>query len=119
VGIALAKETARHLGLRINAVIKDVGSFDLGTAQWDLVCLLYFPIPEALNDLHQRIPTALKPGGYVIIEGLGGRGDVEALLQAWEKWKPMKLTLVRLEYGEGKSDWGSTGRVSRILLQRP
>jgi 2-polyprenyl-3-methyl-5-hydroxy-6-metoxy-1,4-benzoquinol methylase len=42
VGVAHANEKARVLGVRIDARVKDIYTFDFGTAQWDLVCLLYF-----------------------------------------------------------------------------
>jgi SAM-dependent methyltransferase len=121
VGLKMANARARELGVRIDARIQDIDKFEMGAAQWDLVCLLYFPIPEALRHLHDRIAKALKPGGNVIIEGLGGSGQVDALLAAWAEWKPTKLTLRVLEFREraGRGDWGGSSRVSRMLLQKP
>ena len=99
---------ARELGLRINARVQDIDQFEMGVDQWDLVCLLYFPIPERLRHLHQCITNALKPGGHVLVEGVGGGGEIDALLAAWSEWKPMKLTLRLLEFRErpGRDDWG-------------
>jgi hypothetical protein len=54
----------------------------------------------------------------VIIEGVGP-GGLEALIEVWHKWEPMKLRARRLEFWEGKrSDWGGN-RVTRLLLQKP
>ncbi len=117
VGIAKARERARSLGLRINAVVEDVNRFPFGAAQWDLICLLYFVIDESMPNLRQRIATALKPGGLAIAEGVGSGGTLDALLQAWSKWQPVKLRLLRLEYLDGPSEWGGTG-IGRLLLQK-
>jgi SAM-dependent methyltransferase len=121
VGVRMANARARELSVTIDARIQDIDKFEMGTAQWDLVCLLYFPIPESLRHLHDRIAKALKPGGNVIIEGLGSAGQVDALLAAWAEWKPTKLSLRVLEFRErtGRGDWGGSGRVSRMLLQKP
>ena len=44
---------------------------------------------------------------------------MEALLDAWRKWEPMKLRTLKLEYLDGKqSDWGAM-RIGRLLLQKP
>lgn len=119
VGVAKANEHARALGVRINARAEDINRFDLGTQQWDLVCLLYFPIDESMPNLHQRIVTSLKPGGLVIIEGVGSGGTVEALIETWHKWEAFKLRVVKLEYLDGKqSDWGAR-RIGRLLLTKP
>jgi SAM-dependent methyltransferase len=117
VGIAHANDRARNLGVRINARVQDVDSFDFGTNQWDLICLLYFVLSERQESLYQRITTSLKPGGLVIVEGLG-LPAMETLLKAWSKWEPMKLKLLQLEYREGKSDWGGN-QFGRLLLQKP
>ena len=66
VGVAKANEQARLLGVRVNAQAQDINVFDLGTHQWDLVCLLYFPIDDSMPHLHERIGASLKPGGLVI-----------------------------------------------------
>jgi SAM-dependent methyltransferase len=119
VGVAKAKERARSLGRRINAQAQDINTFELGTLQWDLVCLLYFPIDESMRNLHQRIVTSLKPGGLVIIEGVGSGGTLDALIETWHKWEPMKLRVLRLDFREGEqSDWGAK-RIGRLLLQKP
>jgi hypothetical protein len=67
--------------------------------------------------LYQRIATSLKPGGLVIVEGFG-LPAVDTLLKAWSKWEPTKLKLLRLEYRQGRSDWGGN-EFGRLLLQKP
>jgi SAM-dependent methyltransferase len=119
VGVAKAGERARSLGVKINAKAQDINLFDLGSLQWDLVCLLYFPIDDSMPNLHQRIVTSLKPGGLVIIEGVGSGGTVEALVETWHRWEAMRLRILRLDFRDGKqSDWGAN-RIGRLLVQKP
>jgi len=116
VGIAGAQERARRLGVQIKAIVADVNQFELGVDDWDLVCVLYFIIFENMPNLHQRIAKAVKPGGLVVVEGVGS-GGLNGLLRAWSKWEPTNLHLLRLEYREGPADWGTT--VTRLLLRKP
>jgi SAM-dependent methyltransferase len=118
VGIRAAQERARGLGVQVKAVVADVNRFELGKDQWDLVCILYFLIDERMPNLYERIAKGLKPGGFVVIEGVG-LGELDAVLRAWSKWEPTKLRLLRLEYrADLRSDWGGA-HVGRLLLKRP
>ncbi len=125
VGIAKANEHARRIGVRVNAKVQDISRFELGAGQWDLVCLLYFVIDESMNNLHQRIHASLKPGGLVIVEGVGLKPGVrvaglEALIEEWHKWEPMKLQPLILDYREGKpSDWGGNSIGHMLLRKKP
>lgn len=101
----------------MKAIVADVNQFELATDQWDLVCVLYFVIDETMPNLHKRIAKAVKPGGLVIVEGVGHGGGLDNLLNAWSKWEPTGLQLLRLEYGGGTSDWGG-GLATRLLLQK-
>jgi hypothetical protein len=75
---------------------------------------------------YQRIAAGLKPGGFVVVEGLG-LPVLESLLQAWAKWAPTNLRPLRLEYREGLVDTDKMDRVwsgrgssyGRLLLQKP
>ena len=99
VAIAAAQKRARQLGVQMKAMVADVNQFELGTDQWDLVCVLYFVIDETMPNLYQRITKGLKPGGLVLIEGVGHGGGLDNLLGAWSEWEPTRLHLLRLEYG--------------------
>jgi len=127
VGVAQANERARKLGVRIDARVQDVNLFDFGSGQWDLVCLLFFVLNERQQPIYQRIAGSLKPGGLVIVEGLG-LPVLDTLLQAWSKWQPTKLRPLILEYREdlpeslqAKIDpvWTSGSAYGRLLLQKP
>jgi SAM-dependent methyltransferase len=120
-GVSEAVKRAREAGVRIDARVQDIYKFDFGANQWDLVCLLYFgKIPENHRDLCQRIATALKPGGPVIVEGTG-LPPLETLLAERDKWLPTKLRLVRLEYVQSvQPPWSPPGAgAAHMLLQKP
>jgi SAM-dependent methyltransferase len=119
VAVAHANEKAGSLGVRIDARVQDAYAFDYGTNRWDLICLLYFYVPESQSILYQRIFEGLKPGGRVIVEDLG-QPAMEKLMQARTKWEAAKLHLLRLEYLEGLNEWTNRpGTLGRLLLQKP
>jgi SAM-dependent methyltransferase len=69
-GIAHAQAEATKRGLALDTVDADIARFDLGTAKWDLVTLVYasgFDQPDQLAKVRQ----AIKPGGLVVIEYFG------------------------------------------------
>jgi SAM-dependent methyltransferase len=112
VGVRIARERSKVLGVNIDARVEDVNRFDLGDAHWDLVCMIYFGITNDTPNLHQRIARALRPGGLVLVEGVGLLpGHFDAVFQAWSKWEPTKLHLLRLEYRDTGLDY--------FLLQKP
>jgi SAM-dependent methyltransferase len=118
LAVAEAKERARKLGVRIDARVQDVYRFDFGEGKWDLICLMYFIIPASQPSLYQRIATALKPGGRVIVEGTG-LPPLETLLAERTRWLPTKLRVVRLEYLEGQSAWSRSGNgIGHMILQK-
>ena len=119
VGIAHSNELATSRGVKIDARVQDVDTFDFGNGQWDLICLLYFVVHEGQQPLYQRMANGLRPGGLVIAEGFGNPA-METLLAAWDHWKPTKLKLLRMEYRSGASDWGGddNSAFGRLLMQR-
>jgi SAM-dependent methyltransferase len=119
VAVTHAQERAGTIGVRIDARVQDVFTFDFGANRWDLICLLYFYIPEPHSTLYRQITNGLKPGGRVIVEDVG-QPAMEKLLQAQGKWEPTGLRLLRLEYLEGLNEWGNRpGPLGRLLLQKP
>lgn len=101
--------------MRIDARVQDV----FGASRWDLICLLYFYIPERHSTLYQQITNGLKPGGRVIVEDVG-QPAMEKPLQAQAKWEPTGPHLLRLEYVEGLNEWGNRpGPLGRLLLEKP
>lgn len=125
-GVNWAKESARKLGVRIDARIQDIYRFDFGDSQWDLICLMYFIIPANQPSLYERMATALKPGGRVVVEGTG-LPALETLLAERAKWLPTKLRVIKLEYLDGdlapppdSNIWIRSGAgISHMILQKP
>ena len=62
--VALARETARKLGLNLKAEVKKTEEFDFGERRWDLILLSYVG-GRGTTDILQK---ALKPGGVLVIE---------------------------------------------------
>jgi SAM-dependent methyltransferase len=63
--VALARDTASKLGVRLKTEIKGAEDFDFGENRWDLILLSYVGGREMTATLQK----ALKPGGILIIEG--------------------------------------------------
>jgi 2-polyprenyl-3-methyl-5-hydroxy-6-metoxy-1,4-benzoquinol methylase len=63
--MATANEQAAKLGVKIHTEVNTIGAFDYGENRWDLMLLSYAgagPAPD-------RIERALKPGGFLVVEG--------------------------------------------------
>jgi SAM-dependent methyltransferase len=118
LGVAEAKERARKVGVRIDARAEDVYSYNFGESRWDLVCVMYFIIPNVQAGLYQKIATSLRAGGRVIVEGTGTPA-LDTLLAERAKWEATNLKLVRLEYLDAQSDWSSAANgVAHMVLQK-
>jgi len=104
VGVAKARKRAESLGLKINAIVQDADKFDFGNNRWDLVCLLYAPGANEVNDFDKRLAGSLKPGGLVVAEW--PYITPKFLAELSEDWEKLGLKLKRLEYRVEKSDWG-------------
>ena len=63
--VALARETAAKLGVRLTTEIKRAEDFDFGESRWDLILISY----AGGRGLEAVLPKALKPGGVLVIEG--------------------------------------------------
>ena len=62
--VAVARETARKLGLHLKSEIKGMENFDFGESRWDMIVLCYVGGREMTGALQR----ALKPGGILVIE---------------------------------------------------
>jgi SAM-dependent methyltransferase len=120
LGVAEAKERARKLSMRIDARVQDVFRFDFGENRWDLICLMFFIIPASQPDFYQRMATAVKPGGHVIVEGTG-MPPLQTLLAEVDKWLRTKLRVIKLDYREVQVGWGGNKDVPgpHLILQKP
>jgi SAM-dependent methyltransferase len=62
--VALARQTAQRLGLRLKTEINTGERFDFGENRWDLILFCYVGVRETA----EKAERALKPQGMVIVE---------------------------------------------------
>jgi SAM-dependent methyltransferase len=83
-----ALKYASKKNVNINYYLQDIAEF-IATKQYDAVALCYVHLPELLrNKFHQEIYKAVKPGGFILLEGYtknqlqynsGGPKDIDML----------------------------------------
>jgi hypothetical protein len=108
-GIRQAKEDAARRKLKLDAVQADIEHYDLGTAKWDLVTLIY-----AGDDakLVERIKPSLKKGGLFFCEYFHAGSDMaKGGAGGWETGELAALfhdgfDILRDEVVEDTADWG-------------
>ena len=115
-----AKAHAEAAHVRIDAVIQDLDTYDLGRAKWDLVALFYMHawFHESKRNVPQLLLDALKPGGLLVIEGYAGdKGDYQTneLLRTFGS-----LKVVHYEDVRDEADWapGRKSRVVRLIAEK-
>jgi SAM-dependent methyltransferase len=115
--VALARENASKLSVKLNTIVAKDSEFDLGVAKWDLILLSYVDIRENAA----RAVRALAPGGIVVAEYFhqdsknapGGFADNE-LVRLFEG-----LRITRYEDTEAVADFGmQTTRLVRICAEK-
>ena len=68
-GVEKTRRLAADRGVRVDASVGDLATFDLGREQWDLVVSIFAHMPADMRrDLHRRIVQSLKPGGVLLLE---------------------------------------------------
>lgn len=68
-GVAKTLRLADQRGVTVHAVVGDLATYDLGTANWDLIVSIFAHVPPAVRrDLHRRVVDALRPGGVLLLE---------------------------------------------------
>ncbi len=69
VALKKADGLAAQRGVSLTTVEADLGTFELGTAQWDAIVSVFAHMPAKVRaPLHARVVEALKPGGWFILE---------------------------------------------------
>jgi SAM-dependent methyltransferase len=123
-GLSVARANATTAKVPLNAVKSTFEAFDYGTAQWDLVALIYVPKEAHEGAAMARLARALKPGGLLVIESFAsdkassGRRPVDidptelkAALNGFE--------LVRFDDREAMSEWEpAPTRLSRVIARK-
>lgn len=67
-GLKIATRNAERAGVNIHTVLKSNNAFDFGTATWDLIVMMYAPVPLTSSSYVKRISDSLRPGGLIVIE---------------------------------------------------
>jgi SAM-dependent methyltransferase len=125
-GLALAKAGAAQAGVSIEAVRARDDQFDYGVAKWDLIAVIYGPGSIADARFVERLHSALKPGGIVVVESFASPRtapvrrpvdiDPADLLRAFSAFR-----LLRFEDVDGTSEWDpqTTPLVRMVAQKRP
>lgn len=116
VGLRRGQENAPP-GARVTWRVEDVLTADLGSAEFDLVLVLYLHLPRArLADVLARSAAAVRPGGHLLVlghdsenltRGIGGPQDPEVLYDpdllgtAVPGWRTARLERIDRETGSG------------------
>lgn len=89
VGLRKAARLAREHGVTVKLIEADLATFDLGRGAWNGIVSIFAHTPPAVRKrLHTAIPTALRPGGILVLEtyrprqlelGTGGPKDISLL----------------------------------------
>jgi hypothetical protein len=67
-GLAVARANAAKAGVALTAVHSSFAAFDYGTAQWDLIAMVYVPAAAFQGAEVARVTAGLAPGGLLVIE---------------------------------------------------
>jgi SAM-dependent methyltransferase len=69
VGLEKARALAEKHGVRIETVVADLGTFDLGIERWDGIVSIWCHTPSELRArLHRSVVAALRPRGVLLLE---------------------------------------------------
>ena len=74
-GLAVARANASKAGVTVRAEKSTIEEFDYGTAQWDLLALIYVPASAHEGRAMATLARALKPGGLLVIESFASDAD--------------------------------------------
>ena len=124
VALRTAARVAAEKKVALRTVKADLFRHDLGREQWDLVTNIYFNPSIHVID---RIKDAVRPGGYLLIEGYGSEHEGDGPPQ-WSRYRPNQLLDELkgwriLEYQDGlfPSPWSAEPAVPvvRLLARKP
>ncbi len=129
-GLKLAQASAANAGVKITTVKSAYEDFDFGKEKWDLIVFAYAWVPVATPELVERMRTALKPGGLVVIEHPAedplkpadkrewaptAADEVNTLAKVWTSG----FRLLRYEDTQDRCDWRNRiARVLRLMAQK-
>ena len=118
VAVAQARNRAKKLGVKLNAIVESDADFDFGTKQWDLIVLTYQPF----RDLLPKLRSSLKEGGVVVIENFHRDTMRERLLDEDATYRNNELLdlfadfrILRYEDTVARPDWGIEFPKNRLV----
>jgi SAM-dependent methyltransferase len=124
VALEKARATATEKKLTLHGLEQDLFTYDYGQEKWDLITVIYFNPAVQIFD---RLKSAVKPGGLIVIEGQGsehlGDGPPPAtrfppnqLVKVFGDWR-----ILDDEDGLFECDWalGPPTHVVRLMARRP
>ncbi len=104
VGLRKAQALARERGVTITTIHADLGTFEIGSEQWDGIIACYCHVPSVIRiPLHQAAVRGLKPGGIFVLEAFsqeqlaydtGGPQSLDMLMSLDD----IKIELAGLEF---------------------
>jgi SAM-dependent methyltransferase len=113
-GMAAAKQAATSAGLKIKTFRANHDEFDYGVEQWDLIVETFAFTNLSDAAYRKRVIDSLKPGGLLVIEGFGGGGAKNVMLEGF-----MGLRILSYEDSEDIADWGmQKARLLRLAAQK-
>jgi SAM-dependent methyltransferase len=127
-GLEIAQTAAREVGVPLTTVRCSAQEFNYGHHAWDLVLLVYAPIPFDDLDLLERIQDSIKPGGVLLIDTPvmmhhppDGRPRVPGDLERRELPSLFPdLEVIYYTESEDRTEWlNMTMPIARLLAQKP
>lgn len=134
VGLTKAHQLAQKNGVQIQTQQADITTYDMGNSRWDALVSVFFHLPSSLRkQVHQRMITAVKPGGIIILEAYrpeqlnyktGGPPSsdmmptLEELKQDFSEMELLHLESVERHIEEGEGHIGLSATVQMIAIKR-
>ena len=123
-GLAVARANASKSGVTVRAIKSTIEAFDYGTAQWDLLALIYVPASAHEGPAMATLARALKPGGLLVIESFAS--DASAPRRRPVDIDPAALKaslsgfdILRFDAREAISEWEpQPTRLCRVIARK-
>ena len=105
VGLAKARALAARHGVELATQEVDLAQWAPPPASCDALVLIYLHLPPAVRaDVHARLATALRPGGWLLLEGFHPRQRSAGCTSGGPGDSAMLFTLDLL-----RADWAASG----------
>lgn len=69
VGLEKAKKLAKERGVEIEAIVADLGNFEIKPDSWDGIVSIFAHLPpDVRKALHKKVVSGLRSGGVILLE---------------------------------------------------